>query len=92
MHQFTVRFDEDLYRALQAVALAEGRTLAEIIRTSVRDYTQSTPDIDEIKDLIAKARSMGSATEEKSLEAAKRAAAADDQEGLDGIVITRTGG
>jgi|GEM_PF-3888027 len=82
MRKFTVRFDEELYQDLQAVALAEGRPMVDIIRVSVRDYTQKTPGIEEIKDLIARARSMGSVSEKEALEAAQRVAAADDDEGL----------
>ena len=40
MRKFTVRFDEDLYHDLRAVSLAEGMSMVEVIRESVRDYTQ----------------------------------------------------
>jgi len=82
MRKFTVRFDEELYHDLQAVSLAEGRSMVEVIRETVRDYTQKTPGIEEIKDLIARVRSMGSVSEKEALEAAQDVAAADDEEGL----------
>jgi predicted transcriptional regulator len=82
MRKFTVRFDEELYKSLQAVSLAEGRSMVEVIRESVRDYTQRTPGIEEIKELIARARSMGSFSEEEAFEVARDVAAADDEEGL----------
>ncbi|MCJ7568701.1 MAG: hypothetical protein MUO58_14295 [Anaerolineales bacterium] len=82
MRKFTVRFDEELYHDLRAVSLAEGMSMVEVIRESVRDYTQKTPGIEEIKDLIARARSIGSASEKEALETAQSVAAADDEEGL----------
>lgn len=81
MRKFTVRFDEELYKSLRTVSLAEGRPMVEVIRESVRDYTQRTPGIEEIKDLIARARSMGSFSEEEALKAARDVAAAADEEG-----------
>lgn len=82
MRTFTVRFDEELYHDLQAVSLSEGRSMVEVIRESVRDYTQKTPGIEEIKDLIARARSIGSVSEKEALEKVQSVAAADDEEGL----------
>lgn len=82
MKKFTVRFDEELYQDLRAVSLAEGRPMVEIIRECIRDYTQKKPSIEEIKDLFARARSMGSVSEKEALERARDVAAADDEEGF----------
>jgi hypothetical protein len=82
MRKLTVRFDEELYRDLKAVSLAEGRSMAEVIRDSVLEYTWKTPEIDKVKSLIARARSSGAVSEREALEAAKIVAEADDEEGL----------
>jgi transposase len=82
MRKLTVRFDEELYRDLKAVSLAEGGSMAEIIRDSVLEYTRNTPEIEKVKSLIARARSSGSVSEREALEAARIVAEVDDEEGL----------
>lgn len=89
MHRFTLRLEKDLYKDLQAVAMAEGRTMVEVIRASVRDYTQRQPGLEEIKDLIAKARSFGAVSEDNALEAAKLVAEVDDSEGIGTLRATK---
>jgi hypothetical protein len=90
IRKLTVRFDEELYRVLKAVSLAEGRSMAEVIRDSILEYTQKTPEIEKVKSLIARARSSGSVSERAAIEAAKIVAQADDAEGL-GDLLRRKG-
>lgn len=81
MRALTVRIPEELHSNLQAVSLAERRSMAEIVRSCIVDYTESQP-LDEIKELIAAARSLGPVSRERALAAAERAAELDTSEGI----------
>lgn len=81
MHQLTVRLSEKMFLDLKAVSIAEGRPMAEIVRKCVEDYTQSIP-VEEIKELIAKARSLGPVSKEQAITAADRAVEMDDTPGI----------
>ncbi len=81
MVEFTVRLSEEAHANLAAVALAERRSMAEIVRSCIGDYTEGKP-LDEIKELIAAARSLGPVTRERAMAAAERAAELDTSEGI----------
>ena len=75
--EFTVRIPSDLHEDLQAVSLAESRSMAEIVRVCIASYTQSNPALDEIKELVAAVRSAGPVSRDDALEAARRIADSD---------------
>jgi len=87
---FTVRIPTELHKDLVAVSKAEDRPIAEIVRETLSRYLEQRP-VDEIKALLAEARSLGSATEEEMLQAAKLAAELDTSEGLGELEVIREG-
>lgn len=88
MRALTVRIPEELHSNLQAVSLAERRSIAEIVRSCLVVYTESRP-IEEIKALIAEARSLGPVTREEAMKAAERAAELDTSEGIGKLRVIR---
>ena len=81
MQALTVRLSEEAHANLKAVSIAEGRPMAEIIRACVDDYTQNRP-VDEIKELIAAARSLSPISREEALKAAEHIVELDDTPGI----------
>jgi predicted DNA-binding protein len=81
MQALLVRFPDEIYDDLKAVSIAEGRPMAEIVRTCVEDYTRNRP-LDEIKELIAAVRSLGPISKEEALKATERVVELDDTPGI----------
>ncbi len=81
MQQLTIRLTEELHADLKAVSIAEGRPMAEIVRTCVADYTQTRP-VEEMKELIAAIRSMGPNTKDEALADIDRIVELDDTPGI----------
>lgn len=87
-HAFTVRIPTELHEDLKAMSEAEQRSIARIVRDALSSYLEQRP-VEEIKALLAAARSLGSATEEEMLQAAKVAAELDTSEGLGELEVIR---
>ncbi len=81
MQQLTIRLTEELHADLKAVSIAEGRPMAEIVRTCVEDYTQTRP-VEEMKELIAAIRSLKPITKEEALADIDRIVELDDTPGI----------
>ena len=88
MSALTVRLTTEQHEDLKAMSEAEQRPIAKIVREALSNYLEQRP-IGEIKTLLAAARSLGAASEEEMLKAAKVAAEHDTSEGLGELEVVR---
>lgn len=91
MRALTVRLTAAQHEDLLAVSTAENRPVAEIVRETLTRYLEQRP-VEEIKALLAEARSLGPATEEEMSKAVELAAEHDTSEGIGNLHVVRGGG
>ncbi len=90
MRSMSIKLTEEQHEQLRLAALVESRSMADIVRECVQEYTATrVTKVDLVKRAISEARSRGPLPLDRALKMASQAAEFDDTEGLGEIRVSR---